>query len=306
MRLIAALCALVLGSCGHVSTLPIPPPPAVGPVTIADATLFLAQVRCADGRLQIEEPACVDPTMQIAADALVSRRHDWPAGVAYQISDSWMIDRNTFETTWSYPPFGPFSQSNGDGGELYTTDGITVRISATQDGGKPYLQGFYGAGCGGTGWVLFRNDAPTGSWASLVASLTDYPIPSPCRAGTPAFTRYRLESVTAPWIINGAVRMVTTPTVISEHFNAVDLASATALERSFFAAGIGRIVWEAWTTSPPVGAQLPARCPGTDWSTPPAPGWTLSDCRTSTNVQAADGSLTGTAFGWPQPGSVLP
>jgi hypothetical protein len=71
------------------------------------------------------------------------------------------------------------------------------------------------------------------------------------------------------------------------------------MERSFFAEGVGRIIWEAWTTGKPAGAGLAARCPGTAWSTPPAAGWVLSDCRYATNLARAEGSLSGATFGWP-------
>lgn len=280
---LAAAC--LIAGCAHdkATLLPVPAP---GAATIPDVTAFLA------------------PADHRASDPMTSRRFDWGG---YQASDAFQTDDGrAFVTTWSYPPFGPFVAANGDGGEVYLTDGTTVRIAATQDGGKPYLQGFYGAGCGGTGWVIFRNDAPTGQWASLVARLSGGEIPGACAADVPAFTRYRLEQVTVPFLIDGQRQDITLPTIVSEHFNNVSIDKATALERSFFAAGYGRLIWEAWTTGPATGVNLADRCPGTAFSTPPAPGWTLSDCRTSTNVQPADGSLTGDGFGWPPQGVTLP
>jgi len=91
-----------------------------------------------------------------------------------------------------------------------------VRIAATEDGGQMHVvQGFYGAACGGTGWILFRNDAPSGRWATTVARLRGEPIPSPCQANRFALTRYRLEAVSLPFIIGGRRVDRTLPTVIS-------------------------------------------------------------------------------------------
>jgi hypothetical protein len=281
-----ALCLALVGCATSHERLPPVPPPAAA--TMPDVRVFLA------------------PPDVTAATPLLRRRHDWP-GAGYQISDAFAAaDGQSWITTWSYPPFGPFVEVNGDGGEVYVTDGTTVRIAATQDGGKPYLQGFQGASCGGTGWVLFRNDAPTGSWAELVARLGGGDISAPCSADNPGLTRYRLEVVEIPFIEAGVRTSRTLPTVISEHFNNATLAKSTALERSFFAAGVGRVIWEAWTTSAATDPNLADRCPGTVWSTPPAPGWALVDCRTSTNVFDTDGSMSGEIFAWPPAGTILP
>jgi hypothetical protein len=88
--------------------------------------------------------------------------------------------------------------------------------------------------------------------------------------------------------------------VISEHYDRATIATSTAMERSLFAEGVGRAVWEAWSTKAQPTAQLDVRCPGTAWSTPPAPGWRLVDCRYATNLVPADGSMTGANFGWPR------
>ena len=42
------------------------------------------------------------------------------------------------------------------------------------------------------------------------------------------------------------------------------LAASRNMERSFFAKGVGRIIWEAWTTGKPTGNGLAARCPRTN------------------------------------------
>ena len=277
-------------------------------VAIADPSQFLVQTRCPDGALELAEPGCPGAAPQAGRDPMLMRRHDWPGPAGYQIGDSFAADdRAYYVSVFSYPPFGPFVAANGDGGEVYVIDGAAVRIAATEDGGQMgVVQGFFAAHCGGSGWVLFRNDAPTGRWASLVARLRGAPIAGACRDDAQAYTRYRLETVTIPFIIRGRRVPVALPTVISEHYDAASIARAGAMERSFMAKGVGRAVWEAWTRGGPVSGDLAARCPGTAWSIPPAPGWVLADCRYATNLTADTGALTGDRYGWPRPGLTLP
>jgi hypothetical protein len=291
LRLLLTLAATALAGCGRAAA-------PIGARTISDATAYLVQLRCPDGALEVAEPNCPGAAPQRAADAMRMRRRDWPAPDGYVAQDAILGDHGP-EILWSFAPFGRFVAAHGDGGEVYVAAGQTVRVALTQDGGKPYLQGFYGARCGGTGWVAFRTDAPTGRWASLVARLSDRRAPSFCLGVSAAFTRYRLEPVAAPWVVGGAVRTITLPTVIAEHYDRATIAEARNMERSFFAKGVGRIIWEAWTTGKAAGAGLAARCPGTAWSTPPAAGWVLNDCRYATNLVAADGRMSGAAFGWP-------
>jgi hypothetical protein len=264
---------------------------------LADA--YLVQLRCPNGALAVAVTvACAGARPQRASDPMVMRRHDWPAPSGYMAQDAIEGPLGP-ETLWSFAPFGAFTPSRGDGGEVYRVQGETVRITLTQDGGKPWMQGFYGSACGGTGWVVFRTDAPTGTWASLVARLSDRRAPSACRATDAALTRYRLERVAAPWIIGGRVTTLSLPTVISEHYDARSIGAARTMERAFFARGVGRVIWEAWTRGAPASGDTGTRCPGTAWSKPPAAGWVLSDCRYATNLVAADGSMSGARFGWP-------
>jgi hypothetical protein len=275
---------------------------------VADVASFLVQTRCADGSLEVGRPGCKGAAPQRASEPMRMRRHDWPAPKGYQIVDSFVADDGrTFVSTFSFAPFGPFSAQNGDGGEIYVVDGDTVRIAATEDGGKMgVVQGFFGASCGGTGWILFRADAPTGRWAETVARLTDRPIGSVCSASGSAFTRYRLETIGLPFVIDGRLTSITGPTIVSEHFNAATLERSSAMERTFMVKGVGRAIWEAWSKRPPVIGDLATRCPGTAWSQPPASGWRLNDCRYATNLEAADGTMSGDRYGWPSAGLTPP
>lgn len=286
--------------------------PPLGNVTISDVSAYLVQSRCQDGSLEIVNSDCVGARSQTSVDTMVMRRADWPPPTGYMDQDAYLGPSGP-QTIWSYAPHGPFIATNGDGGEVYAieADG-TVRISATQDGGTPYLQGFYGANCGATGWMAFRPDAPTGSWATLIATLKDQEVPSGCPilgyfglGWSKSFTRYRLENVTLPFVVAGAEQAITLPTIISEHYNRSALAASTALERSMWSKGVGRVVWEAWTTTNPLPVQA-NRCPGTVWSVAPGPGWTLNDCRYGTNVVIDNDPITGQDYGWPPAIADLP
>jgi hypothetical protein len=261
---------------------------------------YLVGTVCADGAPPIVSP-CSQARRQKADDRMLWRRHDWPAPTGYQIEDAFLAGKDEAELIWSYPPFGPFAAVNGDGGEVYRIDRQgKVTISLTQDGGKPYLQHFIGPACGGTGWVVFSATAPKGGWASEIATLADRRGETPCTELDQAFTRWRRETVSIPFIVRGKVRTVAVPAIISEHYDGPGLAQSRHLERSFFGRGFGRLVWEAWGTEPPKVADLPARCPGTSFSTAPAAGWLLEDCRYATNLVPADGTMSGAKFAWPK------
>jgi hypothetical protein len=241
--------------------------------------------------------------MQKSRDIVFWRRHDFPPPIGYQIADSALSnDEKEVINTFSFPPFGPFNPSNGDGGEIYVVEGATVRITATQDGGTPGMQYFVGPRCGGDGWVLFRTDVTTGSWKSLVARLADVPKPTLCPPLVRAFTRYRMELITFPFLFNNKTRPVSGATIISEHYDGNSISNSSHLERFFLMQGWGKLRWEAWTTNhsikPP--PDLPQRCPFIPFSVPPTPAWQMVDCRMWTNIcptQKSGWSVD--QFGWP-------
>ena len=306
MRVAAPLALALLASCGST-----PKPTAPAPPTIADLPDYLAQTICPDGAIQIAEPGCVGARLQQASDPLYMRRYDWGASApqpGFVAQDGFVMDNAmAYVNTWAWwvgQPPGDVHAYYGNGGEAYVLsgNGHTVRISVTQDGGKPYLQGFYGVGCGGTGWVAFGDDAPSGSWRTLTATLSDVTVPGQCAHKSQSLTRYRLEQVTIPFEINGAQASETLPCVIGEHYNTGSMGSASAMERSMWCKGVGRTVWEAWGTAAPTDPSIPSRCPGTDWSAAPAAGWYMEDCRYATRlVVTVEATMTGDRFGWPPP-----
>jgi hypothetical protein len=275
----------------HCNALPKP-----GPMTIPDVKAFLAQTRCPDGHMPFE---CNDGVPQKASDLMFWRRHDWPH-VGGQIEDSVVSDDGTqFITTWSYPPHREFVAANGDGGEVYLTDGVTVWIDRTQHGGIN-LNYFVGRNCGGTGWLLFRNDAKIGEWRTITGKLNASEDPEACPSLKTACVRYRLEDVTYPFMVNGELQKKTIRTIISEAYAGPTIEKARHMERFFMGEGWGRLVWEAWYTEPPTeDHNLDARCPEISFPGYPArPGMYLRDCRVLTDINSHDGTMSVTRYGW--------
>ncbi len=238
-QLLAMLCAAgLLAACGGGSR-PTPPPPSV--VTIPDPVAYLAQSRNPDGN-----PA----TPLQAGDPITYRRFDFGH---VQASESFLVGPGSAITTWSYAPWGPFVDANGDGGESYELQGNVVRITNTKHLGIPTTP---------ISWVALRADT-----VDCAQGWTTYsPIERGCRA-----------VVTYPGI--GPV-----DTVISEH-------RALFMERIFLGRGWGRLAWQTFR-SDATPAVDPARCPEFGWNSDDR-GETLTDCRYALNVEPSDGSLTG-------------
>ncbi len=304
MRYTSLAFFLTLAACGGGGgSSPPPSPPTHLTPTIADVTAFLVTSRCPDGMPAVVEPGCT-AARQRASDVMLFRRHDWSHSDG-QIEDAYANDDGSaYINTFSYPPNGgPFAPNNGDGGDVLvaSADG-RVRIDFTQNGdgaGGTRSNYWAGANCGGTGWLSFTNLAPTGSWNFEIAHLNGAATSTSCPGSlNPAFTQWRLETASVPFVMPDGSRLaVSLPVVISEHYAGTSIAGARSMERVIMAQGVGRVLWEAWTTQGP-GATFP--CPGiAGWSDPPAPGWFLGDRRCVTQIAADTGALTGDRFAWP-------
>ena len=207
-------------------------------------------------------------------------RHDWPLPNGYVILTNKITSPSSATQSWDF-----ITSDNGDGFQTAEVGGDGwVRFPSTKDGGTPYVQYFVGARCGGTGWLVFRNDA-TNSWKDYLARLSISPDPNTCPPLGQAYTRYRLETIAFPFAVNGMREVRDLSTVVSEHYSGDNIQSATALERSYLSKDYGLVRWEAWSLNPPTITDLPERCSPVDYSVPPASGWYMNDCRTYTNIK---------------------
>ena len=278
---------------------------------VANVVSYFVQFRCPDG--STDPHACI-PQPQNGAMAVKWRRADWGSNgvLYYQISDSFLADdRNSIVQTWSYSPWGPFVQANGDGGQVAHTDNVIARFNLTQDGGTSRKQYFVGPACGGQGWQLFdlRQGVQTGSWTGAVYNLSIASDPSQCPPLGQAWTQWRIERVFYPFIADGQRTTRGIPTIIVEHYDHADIASSVYMERAYFARLYGWLRWEAWESGSgqrPVSSDLAQRCPtvtipnvadgSSYWAS--TLGWQLYDCRHSTQIVPVSG-WTADRFGWP-------
>lgn len=243
---------------------------------LKDMESYLVQNRCkSDGGPPL---GCGDSTEQKSSDLMLWRRMDWtPHNL--QISDSVRSNRGYFITTWSYEPWGRFSEKNGDGGEVYVSDGRMVKIIATQDGSQAGVQRF-------SNWWLYNDRVKSGEWLM----------------GDDFISRARKEIVVYP--ANGyGVDEIKAETIISEHYDLPGFKGK--LERFYMGKNWGRLMWQRWEPKTrPVPGDLAARCPKTNWDGPSDinPDWVMYDCRLVTRLVKVDGSMSVDGFGWPGDG----
>jgi len=228
------------------------------------------------------------------SDPITCRRFDIGR---HQATDAFLVSDGTAIKSMTFPPFRHWDASIGDGGDHAVVEGRVTRADSTQDGGyMGVVQYWVGPRCGGDGWVLFRDDAGPRVVEGLTRLGRSFGDPNQCDARSNSWTRYWTQDIDYP-------QLGTVATIVSEHFNNRSVARSTALERFFFGKGWGRLVWQAWSTErrPEPEWNVPARCPLVGDVGAPGRNWVLYDCRTSTLVEPADGSLTGNDLWFPRP-----
>jgi hypothetical protein len=304
--------------------------------TLADGSTaldYLAQSVClgADGKPTDRLPIDADCTTRrpmTEDDPVRWRKHDWgdtarPSG-GWQASDAVLAHRGNVAFVDQTFDFGaPASDNSGrpdaflrfdanDGGDAIRIVGDTASAFLTQDGGRPGLQWFVGPGCAQPGpgryvsWILFKADADA-AWRSVVAELGDDPEDRCPARFNHAFTRYRLVTTAFPLRRPGAMQSnVTLPAILSEHFDALSIDRAQAMERFYYARHLGKVRWEAWSADAGKTSQAEAlarsgRCAELPDGAPPATGWLMVDCRMWTNIVAdpAPPNWRVRDFGWP-------
>jgi hypothetical protein len=298
---------------------------------------YLVQSVCVDAggnptdRLPIDAD-CTRLRPMTEDDAGRWRKHDWGGTVGqlagWQASDAVIARRNgvafvdqTFDfgapaTDNAGRPDRFFRFDQNDGGDAIRIVGDTASAFLTQDGGTPGLQWFIGPGCSQPGpgryvsWVLFKSDVDA-SWRSLVAELGDERQDACPSRFNHAFTRYRLVSESLPFqrLAAGDVptrQTATLPTIVVEHYDARSIDRAHAMERFYFARGMGKVRWEAWSKDDRKSTQAEAlaregRCPVLLDAAPPEAGWLMIDCRTWTNIvnDPSQPAWRVRDFGWP-------
>jgi hypothetical protein len=330
-----AFLIVALGCAAHSLAQSTPADMVLGDKT--NALSYLVQAVCLDtdgkpsDRLPIDAD-CTRSRPMTEDDPVRWRKHDWGGTggpiAGWQASDSVVAHRDgvafidqTFDfgapaTDNTGRPDRFFGFDQNDGGDAIRVIGDTASAFLTQDGGTPGLQWFIGPACSQPGpgryvsWVLFKSDVDT-TWRSLIAELGDDPKDvCPVRYNH-AFTRYKLVSESFPFqrlTANSVLtqQTMTLPTIIVEHYDARSIDRAHALERFYYARGLGKVRWEAWSNDDRKSAQADAfartsRCAALPDATPPDTGWRMVDCRMWTNIVSnqSEPSWRVRDFGWP-------
>lgn len=304
--LLSVLCFLLLTSCGGSVT--------TQPQTSIDPRDFLYTRICGDGSLWVLNQGCQSQIAQ-GATPVVTWRYDWAHPDQAQVQNTYVLDDGSgWVATFSYPPHLAFNAANGDGGDVYVTDGTTVRISYTQNGdghGGTVAGWWVGARCGGTGWVSYDAYTDDRGWREWTARLRGSTDPSACPPLDSAYTRARVVRRLPVYFIlqdpQGSVTTRTVPldAVVSEHYAGATLEGSSQMERQVHVAGVGpSVYWEAWVRNPPE-MSASYRCDGAPGAnaSPPGDGWVLWDRRCRTVVRYASPVMTGNQWGWPPSGA---
>lgn len=319
----AALAALAIGVVAEARAQPLLP--------------FLTQSICLDesgaavlGLLPFE-PGCRRIAPARADAPLPYRRHDWPAREharhqpqGYQAQDAvlgTLLGRpaviHGFDFGGGDRRFGVLDRGRGDGGQAVPIEPDIAYIAMTEDAGggaqwflSPHCQA---DGRGWQGWLLAETPILE-QWRERVVRLRIAPRPEACpRAFDLSLTRWRGARIALPWreAASGIVSETPAEIIVSEHFGGASVARADHLERFFLARGLGMVRWERWENfslsrllnraemAETIARQ--GRCPALEFSTPPAEGWRMVDCRHWTNMVRATASAPLRALAWPTP-----
>jgi hypothetical protein len=242
------------------------PARAEAPLTPEAALALMAQENCLDAAgatiagLLPFAPGCARRAAATEGGTLAYRKHDWPgAGLAaalprgYQASDAY---RTTIQglpavvQSFDYgtPPY-TFGQWDGgtDGGDGVVLDGPRLAIALTEDpvGGA---QWWNSERCDGRapikpGWLLWQPGPPAAVAPNYLTR-----SPAECRRGrTLSLTLWQEGPLTLPWLRLGVPQGdFTAPGLISEHYTHPEARLSNAMERFYFAAGLGKVRWERW------------------------------------------------------------
>jgi hypothetical protein len=275
------ICAFFLAVCGGGSSpliaAPPPAPTASGNPPIVVSSPFDAYL-----------------TPGSAATVLPYRKRDWPGPGDGIEQDAGQLPNGAVVNAFSTAPFGTVRLPD-DGGDIYAVlaSGTAV-VLKTKDGGVPADIYF----CGDN-WVLWGADVGP-IWHGTVANIYQAPSAScqPVSHTSAAYTQYIETTIDVPFMgLQHGTQSI--DTIVHEHYDGPSVARARNLERMYFGKNIGRYRWEYWVPNGTPRRRLV--CPPLVYSTPPAPGWVMADCRMWTNLVPNTTSFSLATYGWGYP-----
>ncbi len=284
----------------------------------ATAMDFLVQSNCLDARGRIQ-PGILPFQAECGArhglrwhQGMAYRKHDWPsnqhragAPLGYQASDAYMyflrgypVALHTFEYGTAPYTYRQWDQG-ADGGDAVFLRGNEAAIGVSED--SDGIKWMPGPGCAPgqpivPGWLSFQD----GRGERIAELAITWDVNTCATAFSRSLTRWRSRLLTMPYLIRGnPAGTFRTETIVSEHYSHPEIGQSNAMERFWFARGLGKVRWEAWVNLETPGrdvarAQAQAdetarggRCPpfegGVGPNEPGRSNWVLMDCRTWTN-----------------------
>ena len=295
---------------------------------------LLVQSNCLDGEGGIQpgvlpfQEACTRPSPLRPGQGMAYRKHDWPAPehragapLGYQASDAYVSSLRglpaaiqTFDFGGGAYRFGRFDPG-ADGGDAVVLRGDEAVIGVSQD--SDGVKWLLGDGCraGGAfapGWLAFQ-----GREGERVAPNAIAPSPEACPRGfTMSLTRWRSRRLDFPYLVRGRpAGRFEAEFIVSEHYTHPTVEGSNALERFWFARGLGKVRWEAWVNLAHPGQDVARwsaqarwfagtqRCPAVEGGIGPnAPGhadWVMVECRTWTNFDPSPPGALIPLLTWP-------
>ena len=293
---------------------------------------YLVQSNCLDEQGRIMpgilpfEPGCTRRAPLLPSQGMGYRKHDWPAPehragapLGYQASDAYLSTlrglpaaAQTFEFGGGSNRFGRFDPG-ADGGDAAVLRGAEASFALSEDSdGVKWLQGrdCRPGGALAPGWLAF--DGPRGQRVApnaVTRSVDQCP-----RAFAMSLTRWNPAQLEFPFLVRGEpAGRFPADLIVSDHFTHPLAGESNAMERFWFARGLGKIRWEAWVNLDHPGqdgAEWSAkaawfastrRCPAMAGATRPEAGrWVMVDCRTWTNFDRAAGNALIPLVTWPE------
>lgn len=334
MKIRSMVAALALSCLGW--AVPSPGGAQAQSYPAATALDFLVQSNCIDARGRIKpgvlpfQPGCGARHGLRWHQGMAYRKYDWPAPehrtgapLGYQASDAYMTSLAGYPAvvqTFDFGggggrTFGVYDQGQ-DGGDGLVLQGNRVSGTLTEDGGGG-VQWFVSPACTSTGpvqpgWLFFQDGR-----GEQVAPNSITRNPRDCPTGfAQSLTRWRSRLLTFPYLIRGNPGgSFRTEMIVSEHYTHPQVGQSNALERFWFARGLGKVRWEAWVNLDFPGQDVARwrtqadwfagtqRCPTVEGGVGPnEPGranWVLVDCRTWTNFDPSPANSLIPVMLWP-------